>query len=151
MHQHPGSHRSCEIAGVGHQRNLNIQVPGEYDHHVLAAESMAGFAVPAVVVVAAQFARPYFRQIRRWRWQLLRPTSLAMAVPLRGITHWAHHLNHGRYPLDHSLSLLPLSNSIVQNIVHQKNTKTVVIRMILIVATCTSHILSNQFSSKCKE
>ena len=97
-------------------------MPGEYDHHVLTAESMAGFAVSALVVVAAQFARPYFRQIRRWRWQLLRPTSLAMAVPLRGITHWAHHLNHGRCPLDHSLSRLPLPNGIVQNILYQKST-----------------------------
>ena len=58
MHQHPGSHRSCEIAGVGHQRNLNIQVPGEYDHHVLAAESVAGFVVLALVDVTTQFAGP---------------------------------------------------------------------------------------------
>ena len=34
---------------------------------------------------------------------------------------------------------------------HQMNTRIVVNRMMLIVTTSTSHILSNQFSSKCKE
>ena len=58
MHLHPGAHRSCETAGARYQRNLDIQVPGEYDHHVLVAESVAGFAVPALVDVAARFARP---------------------------------------------------------------------------------------------
>ena len=58
MHLHPGARRSCETAGAGYQRNLDIQVLGEYDHHVLAAKSMAGFAAPALVDVAARFARP---------------------------------------------------------------------------------------------
>ena len=58
MHLHPGARRSGGTAGAGYQRNLDIQVPGEYDHHVLTAESMADFIVPALVVIAAQFARP---------------------------------------------------------------------------------------------
>jgi hypothetical protein len=58
MHLHLGAHQSCETAGAGYQRNLDIQVPGEYDHHVLVAESVAGFAVPTLVDVAARFARP---------------------------------------------------------------------------------------------
>ena len=59
MHLHPGVHRSCETAGARYQRNLDIQVQGEYDHHILATESVAGFAAPALVDVAAQFAGPY--------------------------------------------------------------------------------------------
>ena len=58
MHLHPRVLRSDGIAGAGYQRNLDIQVQGEYDHHVLAATSMAGFAAPALVDVAARFARP---------------------------------------------------------------------------------------------
>ena len=58
MHLHPGACQSCGTAGVGYQRNLDIQLPGEYDHHVLAAESVTDFAAPALVDVAARFARP---------------------------------------------------------------------------------------------
>ena len=58
MHLHLGARRSCETAGAGYQRSLDIQVPGEYDHHVLAAESVTNFAAPALVDVAARFARP---------------------------------------------------------------------------------------------
>ena len=58
MHLRPGVRRSCGIAEAWYQRNLDIQVLGEYDHHVLAAKSMAGFAAPALVDVAAQFAKP---------------------------------------------------------------------------------------------
>ena len=57
-HLRPGAHRSYGTAGVGYQRNLDIQVQGEYDHHILATESVAGFAAPALVDVAAQFAGP---------------------------------------------------------------------------------------------
>ena len=58
MHLHLGAHRSCETAGAGYQRSLDIQVPGEYDHHVLAAESVADFAAPTLVGITARFARP---------------------------------------------------------------------------------------------
>ena len=58
MHLHPGVHPSCGTAGVGYQRNPSIQVPKEHDHLVLAAESMAGSAVPALVGVSAQFVGP---------------------------------------------------------------------------------------------
>ena len=43
---------------AGYQRNPDIQMLGEYDHHVLVAESVASFAAHALVDVAAQFARP---------------------------------------------------------------------------------------------
>ena len=43
---------------AGYQRNPDIQMPGEYDRHVLVAESVASFAIPTLVDVAAQFARP---------------------------------------------------------------------------------------------
>ena len=58
MHLHPGAHRSCGTAGAGYQRNLDNQVPGEYNLHVLNAESGAGFAAPALVGVSAQFVGP---------------------------------------------------------------------------------------------
>ena len=58
MHLHPGARRSGGTAGAGYQRNLDIQVPGEYDHHVLVVECVAGFTAPALVDVAARFARP---------------------------------------------------------------------------------------------
>ena len=53
-----GSSVLWNSGGAGYQRNLDIQVPGEYDHHVLVAESVAGFAAPALADVAARFARP---------------------------------------------------------------------------------------------
>ena len=58
MHLRPGVRRSCGTAEAGYQRNLDIQLPREYDRHVLATESVAGFAAPALVDVAARFARP---------------------------------------------------------------------------------------------
>ena len=58
MHQYPGARRPYETAGAEYQRNLDIQVQGEYDHHVLATESVAGFVAPTLVDVAARFARP---------------------------------------------------------------------------------------------
>ena len=58
MHLHPGARRSCGTAGDGYQRSLDIPVPGEYVHHVLATESMAGFVAPALVDVAIRSARP---------------------------------------------------------------------------------------------
>ena len=58
MHLRPRVRRSCETAGAGYQRSLDIPVPGECDHHVLAAKSVAGFVAPALVNVAARSARP---------------------------------------------------------------------------------------------
>ena len=58
MHLRPRVRRSCETTGVGYQRSLDIPVPGEYVHHVLATESMAGFVAPALVDVAIRSARP---------------------------------------------------------------------------------------------
>ena len=71
MHLHPGAHQSSGTTGAGYQRNPDIQMPGEYDHHVLVAEVVAGFAAPALVDVAARFVGHNFRQIRRWWWRLL--------------------------------------------------------------------------------
>ena len=58
MHLRPGVDPSCGTAGIGYQRNPGIQVPKEHDHLILAAESVAGSAVPALVGVSAQFAGP---------------------------------------------------------------------------------------------
>jgi len=58
MHLRPGVRRSCGTAEAGYQTNLDIQLPGEYDHHVLAAKSVAGFVVLALVDVATRFAGP---------------------------------------------------------------------------------------------
>ena len=58
MHLHPRVRRSCGTAGDGYQRSLDIPVPREYVHHVLAVESVVSFAAPALVDVAARFARP---------------------------------------------------------------------------------------------
>ena len=58
MHLHPGARRFGGTAGAGYQRNPDIQMPGEYDHHVLIAEGVAGFAAPALVDVATRSARP---------------------------------------------------------------------------------------------
>ena len=54
----PGVRRSDGTTGARYQRNPDIQMLGECDHHVLAAESVVGFAIPALVDVVAQFARP---------------------------------------------------------------------------------------------
>ena len=53
-----GSSVLWNSGGAGYQRNLDIQVPGEYDHHVLVAEGMAGFANPVPVDVVTRFAGP---------------------------------------------------------------------------------------------
>ena len=58
MHLHLGARQSGGTAGAGYQRNPDIQMPGEYDHHILVAESVAGFAAPALVDIATRFARP---------------------------------------------------------------------------------------------
>ena len=58
MHLHLGARQSGGTAGAGYQRNPDIQMPREYDHHTLVAESVASFAALALVDVAAQFAMP---------------------------------------------------------------------------------------------
>jgi hypothetical protein len=58
MHLHPGVGRSCGTTGAGYRRCLDILVPGEYVHHVLAAKSVAGFVAPVLVDVAIRSARP---------------------------------------------------------------------------------------------
>ena len=58
MHLRPRVRRSCETTGAGYQRSLDIPVPGECDHHILTAESVAGFVAPALVDIAARSARP---------------------------------------------------------------------------------------------
>ena len=58
MHLHTGVHRSYGTAGAGYQRIPGIQLPGEYNLHVLAVESVVGFAAPALVGVSAPFTGP---------------------------------------------------------------------------------------------
>ena len=58
MRLRPGAHPSCGIVGAGYQRSPGIQLLGESDPHVLAVESVVGFASPALVGVLARFARP---------------------------------------------------------------------------------------------
>ena len=58
MHLHPGVHSSNGTMGAGYQRIPGIQLLGEYDLHVLAAESVADFVAPVLVVILAQFAGP---------------------------------------------------------------------------------------------
>ena len=58
MHLRPKVHRSGETTGDGYQRIPGIQLPGEYNHHVLVDESVAGFVAPALVDVSAQFVGP---------------------------------------------------------------------------------------------
>ena len=58
MHLRPRVRRSCETTGAGYQRSLDILIPGECDHHVLVAESVAGFVIPVLVDVATRSARP---------------------------------------------------------------------------------------------
>ena len=58
MRLHLRARRSGETAVAGYQRNPDIQMPGEYDHHILVAEGVASFAALAQVDVAARFARP---------------------------------------------------------------------------------------------
>ena len=58
MHLRPGAHPSDGTMGAGYQRSPGIQIPREYDHHALVADSVAGFATPTLVDVASRFARP---------------------------------------------------------------------------------------------
>ena len=58
MHLHPEVHPSDGTVGVGYQRIPGIQLPGEHDLHVLAVESVVGFAASALVGVSAPFTRP---------------------------------------------------------------------------------------------
>ena len=58
MHLRPGAHPSDGTMGVGYQRIPGIQLLGEYDPHVLAAESVADFVAPILIVVSAPFAGP---------------------------------------------------------------------------------------------
>ena len=55
-HLRPGVHPSDETVEAGYQRIPGIQLPGEYNHHILVVESVAGFVIPALVDVAARFA-----------------------------------------------------------------------------------------------
>ena len=57
-HLRPGVPQFDGTAGDGYQRSLDIPVPREYVHHVLATESMADFVAPVLVVVSARFAGP---------------------------------------------------------------------------------------------
>ena len=58
MHLRPGVPRSSGTTGAGYQRSPDIQMPGECNHHILAAESVVDFVVPALVDTGARFARP---------------------------------------------------------------------------------------------
>ena len=58
MHLRPGAHLSYETMGAGYQRIPGIQLLGEYDLHVLVAESVAGFVAPVLVVVSARSIKP---------------------------------------------------------------------------------------------
>ena len=51
-------HPSDGTVGAEYQRIPGIQLFGEYDLHGLAAESMADFVAPVLVVVSARFAGP---------------------------------------------------------------------------------------------
>ena len=58
MHLHLGVRQSYETAGAGYQRNPNIQMLVECDHHILVVENVASFAGLALIDVAARFAKP---------------------------------------------------------------------------------------------
>ena len=57
-HLRPEVHPSDGTVEVGYQRIPGIQLLGEYDLHVLVAESVADFVAPILVVVSTQFAKP---------------------------------------------------------------------------------------------
>ena len=57
-HLRPEVHPSTVTVGVGYQRIPGIQLLGEYDLHVLAAESVTDFVASILVVVSAQFVGP---------------------------------------------------------------------------------------------
>ena len=58
MHLRPRAHPSDGTMGAGYQRILGIQLLGEYDPHVLTAESVTDFVAPVLIVVSAPFAGP---------------------------------------------------------------------------------------------
>ena len=58
MHLHPEVHPSDGTVGAEYQRIPGIQLLGEYDLHVLVAESVADFIAPALVDVSAPFVGP---------------------------------------------------------------------------------------------
>ena len=58
-HLRPGAHPSDGTMGVGYQRIPGIQLLGEYDLHVLVAESMADFVALVLVVLSVRFAKPW--------------------------------------------------------------------------------------------
>ena len=58
MHLRLGVHPSCETVGAGYQRIPGIPLPGDYNHHVLVAESVAYFIAHALVDVSAPFVGP---------------------------------------------------------------------------------------------
>ena len=61
VRSHASASRDSSVlwnSGSEYQRSLDNQVPGKYNLHVLAAESGAGFAAPALVGVSVQFAGP---------------------------------------------------------------------------------------------
>jgi hypothetical protein len=58
MHLRPGAHPSDGTMGAGYQRIPGIQLLGEYNHHVLVVESVAGFVAPALVDISTQFIGP---------------------------------------------------------------------------------------------
>ena len=57
-HLHLGAYPSCGTVGAEYQRIPSIQLLREHDLHVLAAESVANFVAPVLVVVLGQFAGP---------------------------------------------------------------------------------------------
>ena len=58
MHLRPGTHPSDGTMGAGYQRISGSPLLGEHDLHVLAAESVANFVAPVLVVVSVRFAGP---------------------------------------------------------------------------------------------
>ena len=57
-HLRPGAHPSGGTVGAEYQRIPGIQLLGEYDLHILAAESVADFIAPTLVGVSALFVGP---------------------------------------------------------------------------------------------
>ena len=58
MHLRPGVRQFDGIAGDGYQGIPGIQLLGEYNSHVPAAESVADFVDLVLIVVSARFAKP---------------------------------------------------------------------------------------------
>ena len=58
MHLRPGARQFDGTAGDGYQRILGIQLLGEYNPHILAAESVADFVALVLIVISARSAGP---------------------------------------------------------------------------------------------